>query len=211
MRRIIKDKTPAFWAAFLRKHPKIRYANLNDSKEGISVRKQLHGHMVSHQKNLCCYCCRIIDVETSHNEHILPQHHFPQFSMDYNNLLASCNDADSCGKEKDSLYDTKNFISPLQEDCESHFRFLPDGRVIGNDKAGEKTIAALKLNSYALVTQRKLQYNQCITMAKCLGKEYVFSEYIQEKDGKLPRFVDMVTYFYNEGYFDPDIMNSNHW
>lgn len=42
-------------------------------------------------------------------------------------------------------------------------------------------------------------------MAQYMGKEYVFTGYVQEKDGQLPRFVDMITYFYSRGDFDPDM------
>ena len=39
-------------------------------------------------------------------------------------------------------------------------------------------------------------------MGKYLGKEYIEAEYINEKNGKLPRFCDMVRFFMNEGLFD---------
>lgn len=42
-----------------------------------------------------------------------------------------------------------------------------------------------------------------------MGKEYVYTSYMQENDqGVLPRYVDMVTYFYNRGDFDDDIVNA---
>lgn len=70
---------------------------------------------------------------------------------------------------------------------------------------GESTIKHLNLNEYGLVQERRVQYKTCFEMAKCMGKEYVFAEYLQEKDGCLPRFVDMITYFYKRGDFDSDI------
>ncbi len=44
-------------------------------------------------------------------------------------------------------------------------------------------------------------------MARGMGKDYIFEAYMQEKDGNLPRFVDMITYFYNRGDFDSDVIN----
>ena len=43
-------------------------------------------------------------------------------------------------------------------------------------------------------------------MAEYCGKEYILSEYIWEHDGKLHRFVDMITYFYRRGDFDPEVV-----
>ena len=124
--------------------------------------------------------------------------------MNYNNLLASCT-SKTCGTAKGNTYDSGKFISPLQEDCEKHFRFLPNGRIEGQTPMGESTIECLNLNDYELVQARRAQYKTCCDMAAYVGKEYVFEEYIQEKNGCLPRFVDMITYFYDRGDFDSEI------
>ena len=39
-------------------------------------------------------------------------------------------------------------------------------------------------------------------MSEQLGKEYIQTEYVNSKDGKLHSFVDMIQFFYSEGKFD---------
>ncbi len=204
MKRIIKDAEPEFWSAYLRRHPRTIYDDLDKTVEGKQLRSQVREHMLAHQKMICCYCCKSIDSSHSHNEHIKPRSSFPRNSMDYDNLLVSCT-SNTCGMAKDNHYNSLTFISPLMEDCEEHFRFLPDGRVKGKTDRGEDTIDCLKLNEFSLIQSRRRQYEECCNMAQILGKDYVLSEYIQEKDGCLHRFVDMITYFYNRGDFDSDI------
>lgn len=206
MRKIIKDQTPDFWSSFVRKHPQVRYRDLKQSEEGIALRIQLRKHLVEHQKWICCYCCGAITLDNAHNEHIQAQDFHPNATMEYNNLLASCTNSKHCGMKKDNADDLANFVSPLQSDCESHFYFLPDGRIGGTSDAGEATIQCLNLNDYSIVEARKNLYLQCVDMARYIGKEYVYSTYIKEDaEGKLPRFVDMVTYFYQNGDFDSDV------
>ena len=204
MKKIIKDAEPEFWSDYLRRHPKTTYDDLDKTEEGKQLRSQVREHMLAHQKMICCYCCKSIDSSHSHNEHIKPRSSFPRNSMDYDNLLVSCTSG-TCGMAKENHYNPAMFISPLMENCEEHFQFLPDGRIVGKSAQGEDTINCLNLNAYSLVQSRKQQYKDCCDMARYMGKEYVFTEYIQEKDGCLPRFVDMIIYFYNRGDFDPDI------
>lgn len=202
MRRIIKDDEPDFWKSFKRKNPRIIYKQLEDSDEGKQVRSDIKQHMIKHQKYLCAYCCRSIDFNDSHNEHIKPEKIYNTLTMDYNNLVASCtNESESCGMYKGHNYNEKLFVSPLHEDCEIHFEFMPDGTILGKTPAGKYTVDALNLNCYALKSSRECLYNQCIEMADLVNEEYIREEYIDEKDGKLPRFVDMVSYFYNLGFF----------
>ncbi len=205
MRRIIKDTAPDFWGAYVRKHPNSRYDDLENTKTGQLLRKQVREHMLAQQKMICCYCCKSIDSSSSHNEHIKPQSSFPKSSMDYSNLLVSCTSDNTCGRAKENRYNSLTFVSPLMEDCEDHFRFLTDGRIEGVTNEGADTIECLNLNAYSLVQARKQQYKNCCDMSQYMGKDFVFEEYVQEKDGRLPRFVDMTTYFYNRGDFDSDI------
>lgn len=207
MRRIIKDNVPDFWGAYLRRHRKSRYDDLDTTEEGKRLRKQIREHMLEHQKRICCYCCKSIDSSNSHNEHIKPKDLFPQNSMDYDNLLVSCTSKNTCGMAKGNHYDPMKFVSPLQEGCEEHFSFFPDGRIKGKTKKGAATVECLNLNTYDLRQARKKQYNECCDMARGMGKDYIFEAYMQEKDGNLPRFVDMITYFYNRGDFDSDVIN----
>lgn len=100
MRRIIKDNTPVFWSDFCQSNPRKAYDDLEKSSEGKALRANIRKHMINTQKGVCCYCCKSVDEEDTHNEHIKPRDSFPQYSMDYNNLLVSCNNPNSCGNKK---------------------------------------------------------------------------------------------------------------
>ena len=204
MRRI-KDDAPVVWNSFIKKNPHIQYNQLDDTDKGKKVRSAIKEHMIAQQKYLCCYCCKQIDSGHSHNEHIKPKERYPRLSMDYENLLVSCTST-SCGMAKAAEYDDTLFISPLDEDCEKHFRYEEDGYIVGKTKKGEYTISLLQLNAYGLVDSRKNLYKECCEMAKYCGIEYIQSEYMQEHEGVLPRFCDMVSYFFREGYFAPEVL-----
>ncbi len=85
---------------------------------------------------ICCYCCGSLEKgpSSAHNEHVKPQSSYPNDSMDYGNLLASCNNGNTCGAAKRDTYDDRYFVSPLREDCEDHFSFSQDGRIRGSLK-----------------------------------------------------------------------------
>lgn len=204
MRRIIKGEAPDFWTKFCRKHSKVRYDDLNTNENGKEIRAELRQHLLTEQQYLCCYCCcQIEDSKDCHNEHIWPRNsEIKHNSMDYHNLVASCNGLNTCGNKKGDVYDSKLFVSPADEDCESHFRFKYDGRIEGVTKSGKYTIELLNLNDYNLVQARKRLYEECCIMSEQLGREYIQTEYINSKDGKLHSFVDMIQFFYSEGKFD---------
>ena len=124
----------------------------------------LKNSLISEQKGLCCYCCARISRDNSHIEHIKPKGNrkWRNLRFSYKNLLASCDGFDdygiTCGHNKDEWYDEELFISPLEEDCESHFTYSLDGRIFGacdDDKKASETIKRLYINSYELITARK--------------------------------------------------------
>lgn len=209
MKRIVKGEAPVFWKAYVGKYPKNCYNKLDSTEQGREVRNRLREHLAHQQKMICCYCCGSLEGKDgallAHNEHIRPQSSYPNDSMDYGNLLASCNNSNTCGKAKKDLYDPQAFISPLREDCEEHFIFSENGRIKGVTEQGKRTVDILNLNHSTLVSKRKAQFDDCLRMAQCVGKEYVRQVYLKEANGELPRFVDMVSYFYRKGTFDPEI------
>lgn len=207
MRRIVKDAAPAFWLTYVKRHPKDCYRQLDSTVEGRSARNQLRDHLVEQQKMICCYCCGSLEKgpSSAHNEHVKPQSSYPNDSMDYGNLLASCNNGNTCGAAKCDTYDDRYFVSPLREDCEDHFSFSQDGRIRGVTEEGKRTIEVLNLNHRPLVERRKAQFENCLRMAQCMGKEWVQREYIQLKGGVLSQYADMAAYFYRQGMFDKEV------
>lgn len=101
--------------------------------------------------------------------------------------------------KKDNEYSEELFISPLDEDCESHFEYFPDGSIRGITEKGKYTIELLGLNEYSLKDARKCQYASCESMR---NKQLIYEYYIKPYDGKNEQFVDMIKYFYNKGFFD---------
>jgi len=200
MRKITKEPEPKFWSDFKKKNPKVKYNNLDKTKGGYELRSKIHDFMIQNQKGICCYCCKSIDVTNSHNEHIKPQNSYPRLSMDYQNLLVSCTTPTgkekTCGHAKGRQYDESFFVSPLDNDCEKHFKYLFDGEIVGISKQGSETINLLNLNSYGLKQARN---NLLKNLFGC-ELQYI-EDYMKEKNGRLPRFVDMIKYFYDLGVF----------
>ena len=207
MIKIIKKPEPEFWRDFKKKYPKKTYNDLGKSEEGKELRAKIRDFMIKNQKGLCCYCCKSIDSDNSHNEHIKPRSVFHELSMEYQNIVVSCTTPAgkelSCGYAKCNKYDESLFVSPLDDDCEKHFKFLPDGRILAKSEKGDYTIKLLNLWNPDLTKARKAHLKDCEKSAK-LGKEFFYEYYIAENDGILPRFVDMVKFFYDDGYFDFD-------
>lgn len=204
MKRITKANTPEFWEEFLKRNPHIHYDDLENSQEGKNFRRKMTEFLLEEQKYLCAYCCSKIDKENAHNEHIRPQSCFPKDCMDYYNLLASCMTKETCGRQKKGKYDNSKFVSPLDDDCEKHFGFTQDAQIVPKTKKGRYTIELLNLNAYSLTEKRKATFMEVSKAAEDLGKQYVYEYYILPHEGKLPRFVDMIEFFYSQGFFDKE-------
>ncbi len=113
---------------------------------------------------ICCYCERRIDKYNSHIEHFKPKSKFPSFELDYSNLLCSCQkhlkpgEPRHCGNSKGDWFDENLLISPLDTDCEQHFKYTFDGWILPSDSSNNKaitTIEKLQLNIPKLIDLRK--------------------------------------------------------
>lgn len=187
MLHIHKEKEPKFLTDFKKKYPRKDY----DSDEFSEYRSQLNSILVKEQKGLCAYCCGKITEEKSHNEHIEPRH--PQGgvskrSLDYTNIVASCNNSQTCGIKKDNKYDEKKFISPLSEECEDKFTYYPDGIIDGDDY----TIGLLNLNSYELQNARKSIYK----VLQNLDKDIIQQCYMNEDDEEYQAYYNVIKWYW---------------
>lgn len=202
MRRIKKQEEPVFWTEYKKAHPKEQYRDLKETEEGNALRRNMREHLVRSQYGLCAYCCRSIDVDHSLNEHIRPQAGFPNQTMDYQNLAASCKSEGletTCGVKKGNHYDEDLFVSPLEENCEREFLFYPNGEIEGAEERGEYTCKILNLNSYELQKARKAQYKICASYRDAeMIKTYFLTP---AADGTLEAYADMIQYFYERGDF----------
>lgn len=203
MRKIERYPEPDFWCEYKRKHPGIMYKDLNVDMEGREVRKRMRQYLVKSQNGLCAYCCKGISEEDSLNEHIRPQgrEEYARCSMDYDNLVASCDTKGAyptCSAKKENKYDESLFVSPLNDDCEKHFEFYPNGQMAATTKEGQYTCEVLGLNSYALQGARKATYKVC----RSYGDSNLVREYmLTPQEGKLEPFADMIEFFYRRGGF----------
>lgn len=202
MRKINKGTEPDFWAAYKKSHPREQYKDLEQSADGNELRRNLREYLLWAQHGLCGYCCRRIGLDNSLNEHIKPKSAYPNVSMDYGNIIASCRtegEHATCGVKKENSYDEKLFVSPLEEGCEEEFIFYPNGQMEGVGERGKYTVETLNLNDYGLQRARMAQYKVCASYGDA---ELVYSYFLlPDVDGNLEAFADMVQYFYGRGDF----------
>lgn len=144
------------------------------------------------QKYLCAYCCGRIDKEKSHNEHIEPRNPkqgTSKRSLDYSNLVASCygfQGERTCGTQKGNDYDEKQFVSPLNSECEEVFRYLPNGKIEGDTY----TINLLNLNSYKLRKAREAVYKTILYM----DEQTIQQAYNQDEEQLTP-FINVIRWY----------------
>ena len=133
------------WKALARTTPNWGYSYLQNPEK-----RELHEALIREQGYICCYCGMRIIRESSHIEHLKPQSlPDPDLSVDYTNLLASCQREREpkkpihCGVAKDDWYDENLMVSPLNPNCKDFFIYTDDGQILATD-ASEKNAAATK-------------------------------------------------------------------
>lgn len=206
MLHIIKKQCKSF-DEFVKKYPKCTYSDLHnydgDSNGLINEKRNIYDELKSslnkEQYGLCCYCCCKIEILESFKnsiEHIAPISLYPQESMKYNNMLLSCSSTNSCNHKKGGKFDPNSFISPLDENCESHFDFnIYTGEIVPrdeNDSRAKYTIELLNLNSTNLKNSRKQTINKLNEQMKYYGekKKELYNDYVN----KHMQFSDIVKY-----------------
>ncbi|MDD6572028.1 MAG: TIGR02646 family protein [Thermoflexaceae bacterium] len=182
---IEKKEEPVWLLEYKQNNPEATY----DSESFAGYREQLRDELILEQHSLCAYCCSHINNDKAHNEHIEPRH--PRNgvslrSLDYSNIVASCNNKSTCGSKKKNEYDSESFVSPLNPDCEDVFTYYPDGVMEGN----QYTIDLLNLNAYELKEARKAVYK----IIKDLDKETIKLIYCQEQE-ELPAFYNVISWY----------------
>lgn len=159
MRHIEKTEPPKEFEEYC-KTPGVCYEGL-DGEPKHALRKRL----LDDQGYLCCYCgCRIMDNNQTKIEHIKCQERYGYLSLDFNNMLASCDggelDRSKRIRPKHQCHcDVKKSdrdipLSPLDNEIESLFTYFDDGTVKGTGD-GKDLIEILGLNVNYLVSKRK--------------------------------------------------------
>jgi len=159
MKYINKSKEPQILSDFVNYNKQNYGIDANYEDLQTDVKKQLKTALLEEQYSICCYCMKQIEIDKSHIEHIKPQSKFPSETLNYYNLLVSCNGIqdlnENCGHRKSDWYDANEFLTPLNSDCEKVFTYNIDGEMDATSRNGKVTITKLDLNSYFLIRARR--------------------------------------------------------
>ena len=134
------------------------YSNLDKP-----VKKAMKTALMKEQGYICCYCERTLTEDDSHIEHFKPQSDTDVDSLDFSNMLCSCQKNVKkgtplhCGNSKGDWFDDALLVSPLQANCASKFGFKGDGTIyaVDNDVSALTTIDKLDLDIEKLNSLRK--------------------------------------------------------
>lgn len=115
-------------------------------------RRLIRNKLIIEQKSLCAYCCCRITINSSRNSHLKSQRDYPNKSLEWGNLVASCDYSRHC----DKFQRVRSIpLTPLMESCEEDLVFTIAGRVEGKTDEAKETIKILNLNEKSLVSMRK--------------------------------------------------------
>jgi uncharacterized protein (TIGR02646 family) len=163
MRRIIKTHAPQELQNWCEENKEINHAY--EQLWGTVAHAALKRELLEEQGLLCAYTGKAIGRDTSHVEHIKPRNVCREWEdVDYKNLVA-CFPADGGDVShgfgapmKGGWWEEAEFISPLMDGCEHHFRFAWSGHVYAfpdGHEAAAQTIDKLKLDHDELTKLRK--------------------------------------------------------
>lgn len=167
MRKIDKGMEPPSLTRFKHSNRTLRYRDL-PPEESRSIRSSC----ISEQYGLCAYCCHSITVDSAHNEHLEAQDRAPNRTLDFSNIVASCQRQNQCGHGRG----TRPLpLTPLMTECETELKFYLSGLVEGQTERARLTIEALNLgqtedSNRGLIGARKqlvdaLIFDQCMQPA----------------------------------------------
>jgi uncharacterized protein (TIGR02646 family) len=199
MRIISKGSEPSSSVDWKRSNPQARYNQLTED-----IRRTIRQHALEEQFYLCAYCCqRVQDIDVCHNEHVEAQNLNPKRTLDFTNIVASCNTRNQCGNAHKSQ---PLPLTPLMAECETELRFKISGRVEGLSNQATTAIQVLNLgdhekNNRALIEKRKqlvyaLLLENYINPSEGLEDEellvLLIDELAQPQQGRLEPFAPVV-------------------
>jgi uncharacterized protein (TIGR02646 family) len=177
------------------RNPQPTYKKLRSHKK-----QALRQVLSAEQGHICCYCEQRLALDDAHIEHVRPQSSFEQLSLDYQNLLVSCQaelnpgDPRHCGKAKDDWFDEELLVSPLQENCEDFFEYTLAGEILPTKDSAKRrsattTIDRLQLNIPKLQSMRQAEITP-------LFEQNLSSDEVQ-------RLIQSYTVTDDQGYYQP--------
>lgn len=182
MLKVNKEGEPDFLLEYKKKYSPKSWSDYNKDDIRTRIKENILG---LEQNEYCPYCeKRIYISDDAHMEHIKPRDSYPKEFQDYNNLLVSCNQKNSCGIYKKNRYDNK-FINLVIDNPDNYFNYnIANGEIISknNDENSNEyiratyTINTLNLNCYELKEARKA----FIDILEVYRENYVeYNEYLQ--------------------------------
>lgn len=153
MKHIVKLHEPQTfldWKAGANENWQPTYADLRGE-----IKQSVKQALMVEQGYICCYCERRLMDDDSHIEHFRPQSDPQTDTLDYANLLCSCQDQlmkgdpRHCGNRKEDFFDEQLLISPLDADCAARFSYSGNGEIQPaneDDNSARETIRRLGLD-----------------------------------------------------------------
>jgi len=178
------------------------------SYDNLREKAELKECLLSEQGFLCCYCGRPVTLDNSHNEHFRPQRKYPELSLCYNNIHASCSSSPDfhCGYAKRDAFDEELCISPLDVD-EYRFLFAQSGHIFSKNKddaSANYMIKILNLNSSWLITARRELLTKLFSPSDALSlaqlQQLHVAYQIRDNDNHFRPFRHVVTSYINNEY-----------
>lgn len=169
---------------------KVSAPNVSDawSDQNIAnIRPRLRQDILLQEQNLlCAYCEKEIDdnPQDSNIDHFRTRNLFPRETLNYDNLLVSCNSRVSCSYTKDNYglrqSDYMNIVDPVVENPDDYFEYGFAGDILvkdglsSSDKAkAEFTIKAFALDNKSLTDTRK---SLVVTVKTYVEQNYPISD-----------------------------------
>lgn len=204
MKRVIKGTEPASfieWKALANEEWSPCYSILRNPEKQV-----LHQSLLREQGFVCCYCGNKIDLDTSHIEHFRPQNSFGHLDLEYTNLHASCQGETEepkpahCGHSKGNRFSEAAYVSPLDEDCESQFRYTLIGQIesANANRPAMNMIDILSLDISFLNNRRKEKLegifdDDFLADFSLEELEAIIQRYRHPRDGQYDAFDHVVT------------------
>ncbi len=175
-----------------------------------SVKAAVKHALMKEQGFICCYCeCRL-ENEDSHIEHFKPQRLAKFDSLDYWNMLCSCQSdlkrgaPRHCGHLKGDWFDEDLLISPLQSGCEARFAYLFNGEILAvhkDDKGADETIKQLGLGIPKLIALRQRAIEPFLDqqLSDDQFERFVNGYLRRDEQGMYPAFFTTISYLFSKG------------
>ena len=116
-------------------------------------RKKVREQLESVQDDLCAYCENSLE-DNAHIDHFKPKSLDRNVTFEWENLVVSCTNNDSCGNKKANNFQIY-WINPYLTDTSEMFKFYSDGQIIGSNSDAEKIIKDFGLDCPRLKEKRE--------------------------------------------------------